>query len=139
MAAIPPKGCPICRTIKKKISNINYNMRKHVMIYAFFYLLLFEGVSLLLVREDNYTEFWYPLLTQLALTVIFYNLYLFRIRLKFCLRKKIAVASLSIYYFIGALSLICQFCYSWYLQAVNHLLLLVAFVTIVLTIYKEKK
>ena len=139
MAAIPPGSCGLCRTVKNGFKKINYSMRKHVMIYAFFYLLIFEGLSLLLVNKENYATYWYPLLTQIGYFVIFYNLYLFRYRLKFCLRKKIAVASLTIYYALGSTAILFQFCYSSYIALINHLLLLVAFATILLTIYRREK
>jgi len=139
MAAIPPGSCGLCRGVKNTIKFINKNMYKHVMIYAFFYLLLFEGLSLFLVKEENYAVYWYPLLTQLALSVIFYNLYLFRNRLRFCLRKEIAVLSLTIYYGLGATAIAFQFCYSWYLELVNHLLLLTTAITLLLTIVQKKK
>ena len=139
MAVLPPGSCGLCRTVKNTVKFINKNMYKHVMIYAFFYLLLFEGLSLLLRDREDYSLYWYPLLTQFALTVIFYNLYLFRNRLRFCLRKKIAVASLTAYYGLGVLTMIFQICNTVYLQFINHLLLLVTMFTLLLTIVQKKK
>jgi hypothetical protein len=135
MASIPPKSCGICRVAEK----INNNMRKHIIIYSFIYLFLFEISSIFLRNRENYANYWYPLLTQLFLSVIFYNIFLLRDRLKFCLRKSIVVFTLFLYYFFGLSTIVFQFCNSTYNQIISYGLLTIVFITLLLTIIQDKK
>lgn len=134
MAALPPKSCALCRVAEK----INNNMRKHILVYSIFYLLVFEIGSIFLRNLNNYALFWYPLLTNIALATIFYNLWLFRERLKFCFRKKIAVFSLFLYYIFAVATMVFNLCNSTYTQVISYGLLSVVLLTLISTIYAKK-
>lgn len=138
MPSLPKGSCGLCRVAKEVIEKINNNMRKHILVYSIFYLLLFEISSLYLRNLNNYALFWYPLLTNIALATIFYNLWLFRERLKFCLRKNLAVFSLFLYYSFAVFTMIFQICNSTYIDLISYGLLGVVLSTLVLTLYAKK-
>lgn len=141
MPVNPNGSCLPCK-IKDGIKNINNNMKKYTMIYAFFYLLLFELGSIIirsLSTKEEYDEFWFPTLTQLMMAVIFYNLLLFKQRLKFCQRKIILVKVLVAYYFLNFITVLLPVCSTFYINIVTTILLAISYIIILLTIFKNKK
>lgn len=139
MAAVPKGSCGLCRIVQEKVKKINSNVKKHTLIYSFVYLLFAEIGSLLIRDLPDYAIKWYPILTQLTLSIIFYTLWLYRFNLKFCQRKNIIVKSLSAYYLFGAICVLFQFCESFFIKVITYGLLSVVFVALLLTIYKQKK
>ena len=140
MPVNPNGSCLLCR-VNNTIKKVNDSMKKYTMVYAFFYLLLFELGSIVIrsmTTKENYDTFWFPLLTQLMMTIIFYNLLLFKNRLKFCQRKTILVKVLTIYYFLNFVTILVPICNTFYINIVTSILLLVSYVIILLTLFKNK-
>jgi hypothetical protein len=141
MPVNPNGSCLLCR-VNNTIKKVNDSMKKYTMVYAFFYLLLFELGSIVIrsmTTKENYDTFWFPLLTQLMMTIIFYNLLLFKNRLKFCQRKTILVKVLTIYYFLNFVTILVPICNTFYINIVTSILLLVSYVIILLTLFKNKQ
>jgi hypothetical protein len=139
MASVPKGSCGLCKIVKDRADKINSNIKKHILIYSFVYLLFAEIGSLLIRDLPDYAIKWYPVLTQLTLSIIFYTLWLYRFNLKFCQRKNLIVKSLSAYYLFGTICVLFQFCESFFIKVITYGLLLVVFVTLLLTIYQPKK
>lgn len=105
MASVPTqgkKGKKVSRMLNKLVTNY----KKNFFRYSIFALIIVEGLSFWLQKYDNYTLFWYPLLTQIALFSLVYPMFSMSNVFKFCLRKKIAFGLLSLYYALGIFYLI---------------------------------
>lgn len=124
--------------IKETIKKVSINVRKHIVIYSFFYILGMEILSIFLSNAKNYLTYWYPLLSTSGYFVLFFNLFLLRDRLKFCLRKTICVLALTFYYLFAIICLVFQFSDELYTSIINYGLLGVALSTLVLTLYTLK-
>lgn len=107
MASLPP--CSLCR-LSEGIRPYFENNKKLILVYSIFAILIIEWFSLFYQKivpqtpnlvYDRYLFFWYPLLTQLALFVLFFSLYLWKERLHFCFRKSATTFYLSLYYLLG--------------------------------------
>jgi len=127
--------CPYSKSIFKKVSN---NLRKHVVVYSFFYIFFMELMSIQLSNQKNYLTYWFPLLSMTGFFALFLNLFLLRERLKFCLRKTIVVSCLTLYYLFGIVCLVFQFSDEIYTYIINYGLLGVALSTLILTLYTLK-
>jgi hypothetical protein len=107
MASLPP--CSLCR-LSEGIRPYFENNKKTILVYSVFAVILIEWFSMIyqyIVPQtpnlvyDRYLFFWYPLLSQLALFVLFFSLYLWKERLHFCFRKSAATFYLALYYLLG--------------------------------------
>ena len=127
--------CPYSKSIFKKVSN---NLRKHVVVYSFFYIFFMELMSIQLSNQKNYLTYWFPLLSMTGFFALFLNLFLLRERLKFCLRKTIVVSCLTLYYLFGIVCLVFQLPDALYTSIVNNMLLFTTFIALVLTLYTFK-
>lgn len=116
MAALPP--CSLCR-VPEKVSKFLDNKKSNFLKFAIFFILLIEWFSNLFVKnysaplhdcKDVYLTFVYPLLSQLALFIMFFSIFLWKDRLHFCSRKSATTFYLSLYYLFGVVSLV--FCLS---------------------------
>lgn len=134
--SLPP--CTTCKKIKDAAKKVSNNIRKHIVIYSFFYILAMEIVSIFLSNTKNYLTYWYPLLSTSGYFVLFLNLFLLRDRLKFCLRKTVCVLALSFYYLFAIICLVFQFSDELYTSIINYGLLGVVLSTLVLTLYTLK-
>lgn len=139
MAANPKGACGACRLVRQIVERTNNNIRKHIMIYSFFYLLLAEVASLYLRNLPNYTLFWFPLLVQFGFASLLYVLFLYRERLKFCFRKNIVVFSLFLYYAFNGIVVLFSICNSIYTDIITNGLLATAIITLLITIFEERK
>jgi len=132
MAAIPDG---VLKRLSKKI-------KKNILIYSFSFVLLVETLSLTILRDSIASPcnpYWYVLLTQLVLFILFTNLNYYRIELNICQRQVNIVKSLMYYYFIGGLSLIFKVSDSFYVESSKYLLLSFATIVLLQTIYKNKE
>ena len=107
MAAIPNGvlGSRIANFTKE----VNQKVKSNIMLYAFSFILIVEILSATVLRDTISKEcnpYWYVLLTQLVLFVIFLNLNYSKKLLRFCQRQILIVRSLTIYYLIGCFSLV---------------------------------
>jgi hypothetical protein len=116
MPAVPP--CALCKTPEKIRIYLESN-KKPVLVFSVFVVLLIEWFSIAYQKfvpqtpnlvYDRYLFFWYPMLTQLALFILFFSLYLWKDRLHFCFRKSATTFYLSCYYLLGFLGVL--FCFS---------------------------
>lgn len=107
MASLSP--CSLCR-LSEGIRPYFETNKKTFLIYSIFVVILIEWFSMVyqyIVPQtpnlvyDRYLFFWYPLLSQLALFVLFFSLYLWKERLHFCFRKSATTFYLSLYYLLG--------------------------------------
>lgn len=122
MASIPKPGCLICRMAIK----MNETIKKQSKLYAFFALIIIELFSLKIQEYTTpqcYKEFVYPLLTQIALFIIFVAINYHSERLRFCKRQKLIVIFLAIYYFLNIVFLLFPICWSTYSGLINYSIL----------------
>lgn len=112
MASLPP--CSLCR-LSENIRPYFENNKKTILIYSIFAILLIEWFSMgyqYIVPQtpnlvyDRYLFFWYPLLSQLSLFVLFFSLYLWKEKLHFCFRKSATTFYLSLYYLLGVVGVL---------------------------------
>lgn len=107
MATLPP--CSLCRVSEIVQKKLETNKRP-ILVYSIFFVLLIEWFSLFYIKNihvttDNCTDFYttkmYPFLSQLCLFVMFFSIFLWRERLRFCFRKTAATFYLSCYYLLN--------------------------------------
>jgi len=122
MASLPRPTCLICRVAKKVNEKIKINSK----LYAFFAIIIIEFFSIRIqnyVTPLQYVEFIYPVLTQVALFIIFVALNYHSERLRFCKRQKLIVISLAIYYFLNIVFMLVPICWSTYYSLINYSIL----------------
>ena len=141
MASVPK--CGLCR-FTEPIEKALENKKQNFLIYSVLIVLLIELFSnvynwfYIPTTYDFYASKLYPLLTQFSLFLVFSSLFLWRERLRFCLRKATATMFLSAYYLFGFISLLFCFTAVFYIQVVNVTLLLLALLLFVQSIYAKK-
>lgn len=122
MAANPKGSCNVCRIAKA----VNETIKKQSKLYAFFALIIIELFSMKIQEystPQRYVEFIYPLLTQIALFIIFVAINYHSERLRFCKRQKLIVIFLAFYYFLNIVFLLVPICWSTYSGLVNYSIL----------------
>ena len=139
MAANPKGSCGLCKIVKQVIEKTNNNIRKHILVYSLFYLLIAEVATIFMRNLPSYDLFWFPLIVQSGYAVIFYTLFLYRERLKFCFIKNIVVFSLFLYYIFNTLVIAFQICESIYTQVITYGLLSVIIILLLVKIFEPKK
>ena len=132
MAAVPPQGNG--KFLKKLASNY----KKHFFKYGVFGLLIIEVLSTSMVYWDEYTLFWYPLLTQIALFIMAFPQWALGNIFKYCTRKRIAFGFLSIYYLTGIIYLTLGLTDSVYYDIISGVSLVGAGICALLTIFKNE-
>jgi hypothetical protein len=141
MASVPK--CGLCR-MTEPVEKFFENKKQNFLVYSVFIVLLIEMFSNVInwfyvpKTFDFYASFLYPLLTQLSLFLVFSSLFLWRERLRFCLRKATATMFLSAYYLFGFISLVFCFTATFYINVVNFTLLTLALMLFVQSIYTKK-
>jgi len=136
MSAIPPCGLA-CRIAKA--NTYLKEKKKEFLIYSVFYLLGIEILSMFIRYEKNYACFWYPLLTQVGFFLLVFSFYLWNEKLRFCLRKNIALLSLSSYYLIGIIALLFNFSDNFYYTITSYSFLGISIILLFLSILNKFK
>jgi hypothetical protein len=125
MAAVPV--CALCKA-PEIISKYLENRKKHFLKFSIFIILVIEWFSIFYNKTythpkhniyDSYLMYYYPLLTQLALFVIFFSIFLWKDRLHFCFRKAATTFYLSLYYLLGVLSVLLCLSADFYYEAIS--------------------
>lgn len=117
MPGHPPGSCLPCRIVKEVSNKVKNNVEKNIKIYAFFAILLIEFLS---IRYSNsfdpnvYAYKVYPTLANIEFSIIFFAVYLHTERLRFCMRQKLIVLSLLIYFLFNVLTILLPICWSSY-------------------------
>lgn len=134
MPGIPPCGLK-CR-VAQAHSYLKEN-KKSFLVYSIFYVLLAEIVSYFLRYEKNYACKIYPMLSSLEFFVLFFSLFLWNDKLRFCLRKNLAVLFLSMYYLFGFFAVLFNLSDSVYAFYISVGLIFIAATTFILSIFKK--
>jgi hypothetical protein len=93
---------------KEKII-IKLNKVKHnFLIYSFAAILLMELATLFLNTLENY-KFYYLLFTQISSFILILNLSLYSKKLRFCVRKKLSLVVLCLYYLFNFFTILFNF------------------------------
>lgn len=124
MASVPT--CSLCRA-PKKVNEYFKDKKKPILVYSVFLILLVEFSSTIfnffykstITQYDVYCMYYYPLLTQLSMFIIFFSLFLWKERLYFCDRKNAATFYLSLYYLFGFISILFCFSSDFYYKIIN--------------------
>lgn len=126
---------------KSKQQTTTEKVKKSFLIYSFFIIILLEIASIVInnnVSEDSYLNYYYPIITNLDFAILSGTFFLFRKRLKFCFRKKIAISSLVLYFLFNVFSVLFKLEANFYYSLVSYGLLGVVFATLVLTFYSTR-
>lgn len=116
-------GCSLCKPAEY-IKNKFENSKKDFLTYSFFIVLLIEWISFIYLKynpvvekiTDTYICKVSPFLTNLALFIIVFSVFLWQDRLRFCFRKSATTFYLSVYYLFNALAVLtCLNAYVYYL------------------------
>ena len=132
MAAVPPQGN------KKVLKRLANSYKKHFFRYGVFTLLLIELLSIKMVNLDNYTSYWYPLMTQIALFIMVFPQWVLGNAFKYCTRKKLVFMCLSLYYLFGAIYLITGLKDSFYYDVISGITLFGSIICAILTVFKDE-
>lgn len=135
MASVPPCGL---KCLGKKAKDYLTEQKSNFKRLSIFYLLAMELVSLKLRNLKGYECYWYPLLTQVGLFLLVFTFLMYRERLRFCLRKKLAVAFLSAYYLFGTAALVFGFSDKTYYDWISIGMLVMAVVLFGLSFFNPK-
>lgn len=128
--ALPPKDTIKPKSLLKKINE----MVKGYGVWAVAFLFLQELVSLFFWDDENYKNFYYPILNQFALLILLLNIFVWKNKLNFCVFKKYGIIALILYYLCGILAMI--FKIEIYINYISYYLL---GISIVLMIFSIKK
>jgi len=143
MAAVP--RCSLCKVTQLVESKFKNN-KQPFLVYSVFMVLSIEIITNIInyfyipaQREyDFYTDFCYPLFTQLGFFLVFASLFLWRERLHFCLRKASATMYLSAYYLFGFLAVLFCFSANLYFQVINTTLICLSMLLFLQSLYAKK-
>jgi len=107
-------GCSLCRPASYIKSKLEDN-KKPFLVYSIFAILLIEWFSIIYLKFfhgiTNVTTDFYdakvaPFLTNLALFILLFSLFLWKDRLHFCFRKSATTFYLSCYYLFNAIAVV---------------------------------
>jgi hypothetical protein len=142
MASVPK--CSLCKgteIVEDKLKN----KKQPYLIYSVFFIIMIEMFSIFLNNVNISTEFnklylvkIYPMLTQISMFLAVSSIFMWREKLRFCLRKATATMFLSIYYLFGFFAILFCFSSSIYYQFVNVALIGLVFLLFVQSIYAKK-
>lgn len=139
-------NCSLCRPAEY-IKNKLENNKKEFLTYSFFMVLLIEWISFIYlilnpIKEqitDSYMTKVNPFLTNSALFIIVFSVFLWQDRLRFCFRKSATTFYLAVYYFFNAIAVLtCLNAYSYYLWVSIGLLSISTFLFIVSLLNSKK-
>jgi len=117
-------------------------LKKNTMMYSFSFVLLVEILTATVLRDSISSPcnpYWYILLTQAVLAVIFLNINYNKILLRLCQRQVIITQTLLTYYLLGIISLVFSISDNLYMDMSKYLLLSFAFLVLLQTFFKSKK
>jgi hypothetical protein len=119
-----PKGsCLICRVANDLLEKVSKNIKKNIKMYAFLAIILIELMSMQMqnyVPQDVYAYKIYPTLVNLEFAIIFLAILLNADRLRFCIRQKLIILFLMLYFIFNLITMIFPVCWSDYTNVVNY-------------------
>lgn len=115
-----------------RLSQLVVKSQNKIYKYNIFAVIVLEVLSMFLRESDKYVNYYYPLLSQLVLSVLVFTIYHKAKFLKYCTRKIWAYRFLMYYFVFGVVSIVLQLDNSTYTEIVGNGLL---FITAGLTIY----
>lgn len=135
-AAVPPCGLK-CRIIRA--TEFLKESKQSILVYSIFFILLGEIISYFLRYEKNYACKIYPMLSQLELFLIFFSIYLWNDRLRFCYRKRLATFFLSSYFLFGFFSLLFNITDVLYTTIISWGLLGISFIIFIASFFNKSE
>jgi len=139
--------CALCRVPEKIRLYLESNKRTFI-VYSIFLVLLAEWFSIIYqsvvpqtlnMVYDSYLFFWYPLLTQFVLGIVFFSLFLWKERLHFCGRKSATTFYLSMYYLLGFFAVLFCFSATFYYAIISYTSIGLATMLFVSSIIKDSE
>ena len=127
---VPPQG----NKRKKLITVLSKAFKQNFWVYTVFFIVLLETISLFLKDLKSYQGFIYPLLSQFTMLVLTFHFVIKSKSLKFCFRKKIAFAVLSIYYFLNIIYLVFSISDNIFYNIITVLMFATIFILSLLTL-----
>jgi len=141
MPVNPCQTIGLCRIAKEMIKFTKEKSVSIVKRYGIFIVLLLELLSILLSNNlgKGYISFWYPFLANNTILLLFYYILCNRRYLKLCQRTNIGLRFLIAYFVFNSIIMITEFANIFYYNLVTYTILTCAFISLLLTIYKNKK
>lgn len=140
-------GCSLCKPAEYIKSKLESN-KKNFLVYSIFGILLIEWISFIYLKyfhtiteqiTDVYVSKVSPFLTNLALFIIIFSVFLWKDRLHFCFRKSATTFYLSVYYLFNAIAVLtCLNSTKYYLYVSISFLSVATFLFIVSLFYAKK-
>ena len=139
-------SCSLCRPAEYIKSKLESN-KKGFLVYSIFGILLIEWASFIYLKfnpikeviTDPYMTKVNPFLTNLALFIILFSVFLWKDRLHFCFRKSATTFYLSVYYLFNAIAVLtCLNASKYYLYVSISFLSVATFLFIVSLLYSKK-
>lgn len=142
MASVPI--CSLCKA-PKIVNEYLQERKKPFLVYSIFAVLLIEFFTTIfnwfyestITQYDKYLMFYYPLLTQLSLFIIFFSIFLWKDRLHFCDRKNGAIFYLSLYYLFGVISILFCFSSDFYYKCISFGMIFISLLIFVQSFYAK--
>lgn len=126
MPGNPKGGCLPCRVVKETAIKVGENLKKNIKIYAFFAIILIEFFSIVFqnkIPNEVYAYKIYPTLVNIEFAFIFLAIFFHSERLRFCVRQKLIILFLIIYFLFNLITLLFPICWSDYSNIVNYSIL----------------
>jgi len=124
-----PKGsCLICKLANDIVVKAKTNIAKNIKMYAFLAIILIEFMSMQMqnyVPQEVYAYKIYPALVNFEFGVIFLAILIHSERLRFCIRQKLIVLFLILYFVFNLITIIAPVCWSDYSNTINYAFLFV--------------
>jgi len=124
-----PKGsCLICKLANDIVVKAKTNIAKNIKMYAFLAIILIEFMSMQMqnyVPQEVYAYKIYPALVNFEFGVIFLAILIHSERLRFCIRQKLIVLFLILYFVFNLITIIAPVCWSDYSNIINYAFLFV--------------
>lgn len=122
MPGNPKGGCLPCRVIKETVVKAGENLKRNIKIYAFLAIILIEFFSIMFqnqIPETVYAYKIYPTLVNFEFGIIFLAIFLNSDRLRFCIRQKLIILFLLLYFIFNLITLLFPVCWTEYSNVVN--------------------
>jgi len=136
MPTKPIKSCKTCRAIADAIVKTGNNIKKNIKLYVFFAIILIEFFSMYLQNnfsQEVYVYKVYPALVNLEFALVFLAIFFHTKTLHFCVRQRMIVLFLMLYFLFNCTTIFFPICWSSYSLIVNYSILSIIFILFLAT------
>ena len=114
-------------------------VKKHFYRLDIILVLLIEIASMFMNMNENYMLYRFPMMMYGIVYILLRTVISDSIKLKYCIRKRLAYKVLSYYFLFGMFSILFQVGNSIYTTVINNTLLILTTVLVAISLYGNKK